>query len=123
METSCWGKPIVSTGFSPSFRAFEPGFPRSPPSAHGGSWTSYAFVAGIGKSECGQMRHHTGSTLLTNAVKPHCSLSSKAELLGQLSQLSRLGLHFEFGKEDPKMASKGLVGAGDRRDAADGASG
>jgi tripartite-type tricarboxylate transporter receptor subunit TctC len=55
------------------------------------------------------MRHHTGNTLLTNAVKPHCSLSSKAELLGQLSQLSRLGLHFEFGKEDPKMAGKGPV--------------
>src|SRR5262245_3702636 len=50
METSCsGGNPIVSTGFSPRFRAFEPGFPRSPPSAHGGSWTSYAFLARLGE--------------------------------------------------------------------------
>src|SRR5215831_10070482 len=49
METSCsGGNLIVSTGFSPHFRAFEPGFPRSPPSAHGARWTSSAFVARLG---------------------------------------------------------------------------
>src|SRR5262245_65582792 len=66
--------------FLQAFEPPNPGFPRSPASAHGGSWTSYAFVAGIGKPSCGQMRHHTGNTLLTNAVKPHRSLSSKAGL-------------------------------------------
>src|SRR5215510_474094 len=47
METSCSGGNLilVSTGFSPRFRAFGPGFPRSPPSAHG---ASSAFVARLG---------------------------------------------------------------------------
>jgi hypothetical protein len=52
METSLLGqKPmvgknsIVPTGFSPRFRAFEPGFPRSSPSAQGKSSISYALAA------------------------------------------------------------------------------
>src|SRR5262245_3468739 len=35
--------------FLQAFEPPNPGFPRSPPSAHGGSWTPYAFVAGIDK--------------------------------------------------------------------------
>src|SRR5262249_27112901 len=45
LETSSGGNLIVPTGFSARFRAFEPGFPRSSPAAHGGWWTSYAFAA------------------------------------------------------------------------------
>src|SRR5262245_45456087 len=62
------GNLIVSTGFSPRFRAFEPGFPRSPPSAHGGAWTSYAFLTRLGECDLRRCAPSTRDTLVTNAV-------------------------------------------------------
>src|SRR5262249_38929986 len=62
METSSGGNLIVPTGFSARFRAFEPGFPRSSPAAHGGWWISYAFLARRGRLPFAQMRPQQGTS-------------------------------------------------------------
>src|SRR6516165_5978591 len=62
METSCLGKTygpeslIIPTGFSPCFRAFAPGFPRSSTSAQNKSSIPYACIARIGKFQFAHMR-------------------------------------------------------------------
>src|SRR5215831_10972161 len=81
METSSGGNLIVPTGFSARFRAFEPGFPRSSPAAHGGWCTSYAFVARRGRLPFAQMRPQQG-TSCSPTPRSHIAHRHQNRILG-----------------------------------------
>src|SRR5262249_4468858 len=114
------GNLILSTGFSPRFRAFEPGFPRSPPFAHGWLADLICVRSPYRRIPICADAPSTRDTLLTNAVRPDGASSSNAPFLGRPFWLSRLGLHFGGRGGD---AEQGTGDAGVRGEAADGACG